>query len=394
MDATELRACRAQLREAGAALRARPLDARVEALGAALESLRDETAPATARLLSALPAATGLDPRTTAHGFSLAQARWGAAGLARLVADELSDRARARHAPSLTAVVPAGCIPMPTFEAMLAPLVLGSAVLVRPGSRDRVSADGFRRALADVDAALAEAVAIAPIDRDDADAWRELLDADAIVASGDDDTIAALRASAPRDRRFVGYGHRLSVAVLGPEVTDDAAAGLALDASLWDQLGCLSPIAAYTFGDADAWADALARALAGLAERWPRGTVPLASAAAIRSERAAAELRGASDRETRVIGGDGWVVVRESDARARPAPLHRFVRVHPVRDADELARALDPLVPHLSTVGHVGLEDGLLGALPGPRKVALGTMQTPPLSWNHDGIGTLRPLVA
>ena len=49
----------------------------------------------------------------------------------------------------------------------------------------------------------------------------------------------------------------------------------------------------------------------------------------------------------------------------------------------------------MHTVIVTGASRGLGEAVVGlaPRIAPLGSMQAPPLHWNHDGIGTLRPLV-
>jgi len=119
---------------------------------------------------------------------------------------------------------------------------------------------------------------------------------------------------------------------------------------------------------------------------------------AIAHERASAELREASGRRVALHPGRAWTVVREDDATPRPAPLHRFVRVHPVNGPEELLHALEPLGSHLAAVAldgfgvaAAGLERGLaeLGA---SRLCPAGTMQCPPLSWHHEGQGVLAPL--
>jgi hypothetical protein len=94
-----------------------------------------------------------------------------------------------------------------------------------------------------------------------------------VVATGSDETIAEVSRRVPVDARFVGYGHRLSVAALAGEAFDDPASALdlALDISLWDQLGCLSPVAIYCEArDPQPFASALAEALADVGTRVPR----------------------------------------------------------------------------------------------------------------------------
>ena len=92
------------------------------------------------------------------------------------------------------------------------------------------------------------------------------------------------------------------------------------------------------------------------------------------------------------------VVVREIDREPRPAPLHRFVRVHPVAGAAELLEAVAPYGRHLAGVAIEGfgaqtddLARGLLG-LGASRVCAPGQLQAPPLGWPQDGQGVLAPL--
>jgi hypothetical protein len=96
--------------------------------------------------------------------------------------------------------------------------------------------------------------------------------------------------------------------------------------------------------------------------------------------------------------GTSWTVVAEADSRIRPAPLHRFVRVHPVSGVPGLVEALKPLRRHLASVGVAGFADRrrelsrALRGLGASRICSLGAMQAPPLSWCHDNQGVLLPL--
>jgi hypothetical protein len=101
-----------------------------------------------------------------------------------------------------------------------------------------------------------------------------------------------------------------------------------------------------------------------------------------------------------VLAGDAseWCVVCEEDAAQRPAPLHRFVRVHPVADLAALRDALSTCSPHLSAVATHGFgAEGpalarSLANLGASRVCAFGSMQAPPLGWHHDGQPVLVPL--
>lgn len=109
-------------------------------------------------------------------------------------------------------------------------------------------------------------------------------------------------------------------------------------------------------------------------------------------------MRAAAGRSVSVHAAPGWTVVREADAAWRPAPLERFLRVHPLADAGELDRALAPLAAHLAGVALAGWGDRTgavarrLIELGASRVCAPGRLQTPPLDWPQDGGPLLIPL--
>lgn len=400
----------ARLREAGAELRAGSLAEVHRALGDVLDAWRAPGSPWQAELVSRLPASTGFTPETVRRGLALGLAPYGGDALRELVRRELGgpeglDPASGAHWAGFatTAAVLGGAIPLPTVVSIVAPLAIGSPVLVKPAAHDPVTAPLLARALAERMPALGACVEVVDFRRDDEEALAALCGADCVVATGSDAAVAALAARVAEPRRFVGHGHRYSVALLG--ALDDghallrAARGLALDVALWDQLGCLSPVVVYVLGErgvAERVADALASALAALEHRMPRGAVAPAAAAAIARERARAEMRAAAGAPVTVRAGTGtsWTVVCEPGPAQRPAPRHRFVRVQWV-DAGVLdalrgeplaAVALEAAPPTRRTLA------GALAAAGASRVCAPGRLQTPPLAWPRDGLGVLTSL--
>jgi hypothetical protein len=404
------------LREAGAVLRRRPAHETLAVLARVVESWRDPESPWRRALASELPDATGFSPAVVREGAQRGFGTWSAEAWRALVARELGG-AEAAGAPSAplvsgfetTAVALAGQVPMPTVLALLLPLALRSPVLAKPASLDPVTARLAVRSLAETDADLGQCVEVAAFDGADEACTRALLEADCVVATGSDAAVAAIAARVAPPRRLVSYGHRLSLAALAGAATRGAALAraaeeLALDVALWDQLGCLSPIAVYVADPepeaTDRVAEALARSLAAAAEQLPRGRVTPAVAAAIAQARAEAEMRAAAGRRVVLHASEttAWTVVREETQLPRPAPLHRFLRVHPVRDVGGLIEALRPLGPHLAAVALDGFgadEPDLARALAdlgASRLCRPGAMQCPPLAWHHDGRDPLTPL--
>jgi hypothetical protein len=406
-----IRAALGRLRSAGQRLRNRPARDTIDALASVLETWRDADSRVRHALRTEYADATGFSPAMVEAGMERALEGWTGDALRSLLDRELGgiealEGSAIRNVSGfeVTSVLLAGSLPSPTLLGLLAPLVLRSPVLAKTSAHDPVTAGLVANSVAAADPELGACIEISSFSGDDSECVDALLEADCVVASGSDQTLASVSERVQPPRRLVGYGHRLSVAALAADRPDDSAARLAEDVALWDQLGCLSPLAVFVAdrdrSGAAAFGAELAGALADLEERWPRGRIPPRAAATIKRERDEAEMRAADGAPVRLYRGAGssWTVVVEADSRFRPAPLHRFVRVHPVAGLTGLVEALTPVKHHLASVGIGGFAArrgemvAALGQLGVSRICPLGTMQAPPLSWCHDNRGVLLPL--
>lgn len=198
-----------------------------------------------------------------------------------------------------------------------------------------------------------------------------LTDADLVVAMGSDRTIAALQAQVTAP--LLGFGSRYSVAWWTDPASADA---LALDLTLHDGRGCMSPVAIFSpLPDA---AMLLHAALERLGARIPRGTLGAAEAARIRERVALARVLGSAHT------GTEHAVLQLPLDRLQLDGLPRVAVVHPCTDAQQLTGAL--VDPRISVIGTDA-------PLQSPyRTTPLGTMQAPPLDRLHDGVDWLRAL--
>ena len=410
-----LEAARGRLEIAGRELAARALNERTECAAVILERWRDPGSPERKTLLDVHPQTSGFARATLEAGLALGLEPYTGDALRAVVERELAPAlaSGARLAPfATTSLLLAGAIPMPALLQILLSLVVGSPLLVRPSARDRVSAEQVSLSIAAVDPELGRAVEIVDFPSDDLEAMTRFCAAPCVVASGDDETIGAIRARLDPRQRFVAYAHRLSIAVAGDraclgDAGERLARDLSLDVALWDQLGCLSPTAVYVVGDdADRAAQGVGGALAAaLAEReaaLPRGEIEPGISGAIATARSEAEMRVAAGGAGGLYASAGtrWTVVVEPGSAWRASPLHRFVRVHAVPDAAALRGALADVHGRLSSVALAGFEAGpragleeVLAGLGASRFCAPGRMQAPELGWHHDGMPILTPLV-
>jgi hypothetical protein len=361
------------------------------------------------RAVAEAPAVTGFSPAMVQEAVALTFGPITESSLRSMLDRELGDRhvldefvaGKRAVGPRLIAHFLAGNVPPPGILSICCGLLLKSANVVRLSSRDPVFPRLFVESLRQSGAELADGVAVVEWPKEASGVTESLLkEADAVIAYGDDDTIATLRGLAPRHARFVGYGHKLSLAIVfkgsvTAEKLPALATAAAFDVSVYDQQGCLSPHVFYVEAGAREFAVALAEAMAAYQARVPRGVLTTGEASAFAQLRHATEFSGASDPSIAVWASpaaNDWMVIFEENPVFRVSCLNRVVYVKPLASLDQLPGLLAPLAGKISTVGVSEWNDRLnaLVELGVGRFCSIGQMQKPPLTWYHDG----RPNVA
>lgn len=319
----------------------------------------------------------------------------------------LDDDGRDIANPRLILHVLSGNIPATAAVPIATSLAVKSAALVKAASGDRVFPSLFQRSIAEVDPELGSAVAACYwVGGNRACENVAFAAADLVVASGSDASIADARTRCPG--RFIGHGHKVSFALVTSDVLDDEEAAtrtadsLALDVSIWDQRGCLSPQICFVEGDFDAacrFAERLVAPLSRLAVALPPGHKTIDEQSAIQRFRSESEWHRIEGKPAALFASTGstdWTVAVESPAEFRPTPLCRSLRVCALPSLAELPRVLAPARTFLEAAGLAasGRREtditAMLGACGVHWVCPLGRMQRPPLSWPQGG----RPRIA
>lgn len=316
---------------------------------------------------------------TVAMGFSEPVARagleaetdaWLLPGALEAVRSEL--QGASGRLPRRVLVIAARTLPASAMRAVLRARILGAKVLIKPATGQADLARALAAADPDVEPRIFRSSDATALDA-------AIADADAVVVLGSDETVTAVRTRTPPDKAFVGYGHRLSVAWIGSECDERAAAGgLARDLCAWDQAGCLSPQVAWV-ADPEGFADALADALRAIEPDLPMALPPEAA----RQVEVAATLGEMSGRTIRTA--TARLVCLPASA-FRPSPGFRTLWLLPAAES-----ALQRLQGVLSCVGLAGAQ--LAGLPPDVRVCEPGQMQRPPLDWQQDGLANLTPML-
>ena len=375
----------------------------------------------------ALPALTGYSPAMIRLVLDRMAADWRAPRLRELLRAEFGDprvldgfapAARSAHGlhavfgPRLAVHVFSGNVPGVAVTSLIRSLLVKAATLGKAAVGEPLLAALFARGIAEADAELGACVAVTYWAGGDEMMERAALDpADAVVVYGGADAVAAIRAKTPVAARFLGYGPKVSFGVvgrgaLGEDAAREAARGAALDASTFDQQGCVSPHLFYVEeGGAvspQAWAGMLGEEMGRVEAELPRGALAPGESSAIRQLRGEAEFAEAGGGGVRLHAsaeGTAWTVVYDPRPDFTASCLNRVVRVKPVARLGDVAGLVERFAPVLQTVGVAAAPDEAralalsLGRAGASRFAPLGRMAWPPPWWHHDGRPPLRDLV-
>lgn len=430
----QMQALAAQVRAAAQrVLQRMPVDAVIDLIARAVARLLDAQDPVRRELDALLPVVTGFDPEMVRLGLSAYLQTFRAPQLQRFVAQDFANPkvldsfqpavkggAVRAFGPGLLAHVWAGNVPGLPLWSLACGLLVKAGNIGKLPSAEPVFATIFARLLAELHPPLADCLAVVWWQGGQPGPAAALYRAaDTVLAYGGNAALRAVREQVPATTRFIGYGHKLGLTLVGRAALDRqrgpaAARRAALDIVRWDQQGCYSSHAVYVerggaLSPRD-FAQHLAAELSNLGHRHPRRALGLDEAAAVAAWRRAAEWRalvGATD------GPDGSVAHELlGDAAApwslaysdQPQPLaptagQRCVQVSAV---DALDAVLPLLAPHAAFLQTAGLSTTpaelyrlgeALGRVGVTRISPLGGMTQPEAGWHHDGRFNLADLV-
>lgn len=366
----------------------------------------------------ALPAITHYSPEMIGRVLDRMAADWRAGPLRELLRAELGDprvldgfrpapRGHGRTmamGPRLATHVFSGNVPGVAVTSIVRSLLVKAATLGKTAVGEPLLPALFARAIAEEDAALGECLAVTYWHGGDEEMERAALEhADAVIVYGGREAVTSLRGKAPPEARFLAYGPKLSFGIAARDaLTPETAHAAALDASTFDQQGCVSPHLFYAEEGGPVspreWAEMVAKEMAAVERELPRGTLSPGEASAIRQLRGHAEFAPALDLHASAEG-TAWTVIYDPEPAFEASCLNRVVRVKPVASLDDIPPLVRGYGDVLQTVGLTASPDRAatlaeaLGRLGASRVAPLGQMAWPPPWWHHDGRPPLRALV-
>jgi hypothetical protein len=314
--------------------------------------------------------------------------------------------------PTFLVHIAAGNLPNPTLMSLTLGLLTRSAQFVKCASGAAYLPRLFAHSIYQADPKLGACLEIAEWRGGNRDLENALFaHADCLTATGNDETLAAIRAQLPPKVRFLGYGQRVSFGfvtreVLRADTIAEVVSRAADDVIAWDQNGCLSPHCFYVEERGAVESDNFAALLAVELEKReplePRGTILVEESAAIASRRAIYETIATHRADAKIWSSQNstaWTVVFEHEVNFHFSPLNRFIYVKPVPDVATVMQGVDEIHGKVSTVGIAAPPEKMrelarqFARWGATRICPLGQMQNPPLTWRHDGRPALGDLV-
>lgn len=297
-------------------------------------------------------------------------------------------------------MVTASTVPSAGLQDLLLSLLLPIKATLRPAKG--LSAF-FKESLALLEGAigrLAGRVQVVASFRGEPEIVELCKEQDFVVISGSDETIKLYDScigaigAAPR---LVAHGHKVSA--VGIFKTDDLQENdlwaLALDVAAWHQMGCLSPRCIFVEGGPERGL-ALARALKPHLEK---------ALDAFNPPEEDLFAKGKKNNALLMSQLDGGEVIRcgvRGDAMAvypslmpfKPIFLSRVLNIFSVSDCILGAEKLAPFGQGFATRHALGVAELERLRRSGYNYFCrFGNMQDPPLTWFHDGVGTVAPLI-
>jgi len=425
LDAARMELLAGQVREAAARVLA-PLRVSeiIELLDRATARLLDAQDPLRRQADALLPCVTGFDAEMVRRGLQACLQAFRAPQLHRFVAEDFPNPkvldefqpavkggAVRAFGPGLLVHSWAGNVPGLPLWSLCCGLLVKAGNIGKLPSAEPVFATLAVQALTEVHPPLAQALALVWWKGGEPEPAATLFaQADAVLAYGSNEVVAQVRAQVPVTTRFLPYGHRLGVALVGRCALDalrgPATARLvAHDATRWDQQGCYSPHVVYVerggLVSPAAFAQYVAAELAALSRRHPPRPRSLEDAASLAGWRQSAELRALGGGADFFADEAGAWSVAYSDGPVPLAPTAglRSLQVVALDRLEDAAALLAPHARHLQTAGVAVAPERLwplaerLAAAGVTRVCALGAMAAPEAGWHHDGRFNLSDLV-
>lgn len=311
--------------------------------------------------------------------------------------------------PSLTAHLFPGNVFAPSVMSLVMGLLVKSSNLGKCSSDDTVMPFLFAESLKKENPKLGRSVEVVTWKGGSVELEKVVFsNSEAVIAYGSDESIQEIRSRIPPHVRFIGYGHRVSLAVILKSVLiqrnlDSLIKKSVFDIQMYNQMGCLSPQSLFVEKGGEISVEEFAERLqVRLIKKRNALPLPFEARVRMRSLQEYYEVQKVSGKKIKIFGEhphEGMVFYDEKVSLKNLSVYGRAVVVSGFSRRESLSSVLQERPFNLQAVGLAASRKDyrefadFLSRTGVSRICPLGSMQRPPITWHHDGMDNLRPLI-
>jgi hypothetical protein len=313
--------------------------------------------------------------------------------------------------PDLTAAIFSSNIPGLPHLSIMRSLLVKSPIIGKASREEPIFPPLYAETLQEIDPGLGDCMTILSWRGGDETIEDSLFQhCGVVIVYGSEATCNSVSRRVPPATRVIPHSHRVGFGAVGKEALtrkniSSLASRIAYDVSTFDQFACISPQVYFLEEGGEIspkeFVPELARAMKSLEKKLPSAQLNIEDAAVLRHKHSSFELRELSG-EVVCIRADeslGWTIVYEPLHELISSPLHRFIRIVPLKDLKNLFTYLEPLKGYMQNAGLEVAEErrpelfNLLASLGVSRICPAGKMPTPSMMWHHDGLPCIGEMV-
>jgi hypothetical protein len=313
--------------------------------------------------------------------------------------------------PALTAAIFSSNIPGLPHLSVMRSFLVKSPILGKASREEPIFPPLYAESLREIDPEIGECLAILSWHGGD-EALESILfnHCGAVIVYGSEATCNSVSKRVLPGTKVISHSHRIGFGMVGREMLNQdngtsLAKRIAYDVSTFDQFACISPQIYFLEEGGQLspkeFVSVLADAMNNLEKVFPPARLSVEDAAVIKHLQNTCELREIGGENIKIQAGKNlsWTIVYDPVQEFVSSPLHRFIRLVPLKDLNDIINFLSPLKGYMQ---NAGLEVGdarksamlnLLAGLGVSRICPPGKMPTPSMMWHHDGLPCLGEMV-
>ena len=314
--------------------------------------------------------------------------------------------------PALITHLWSGNIPGLPLWSFISSLLVKSGSICKLPHAEPFLASWFAEIIAEIDPVIAQCFAVIYWPGGETQLESIAIEqSDVILGYGNNDVLSAIAQRIPVTKRFLAYGEKVSLALIGnetlsPNKVEQVTRNIAREIANYDQQGCYSPQMIFIQQGGNYHplqvAQMIAHQLQQLEQLFPVQSFNLQDSMTRSHWLQQEETQALLTDDIHVFKGAhaSWIVTFHKQLTFLPSPLNRFVRIMPFTNITQLTQLLTPYRSYLQTVGIAAATEKMfqwseaLAQVGVCRFSSLETMTLPEAGWHHDGGFNLRDLLS